>query len=147
MCIRDRLKPYETQVMALIDSVYTDTRQIDIDDGRKPKQNTLNANFEKLEFKALWSRINRKAAYSVHFDTDELVRKAVDALNHKDEGLRVTPLQYVIQKGEQQDDVTYDQIAGGKGFRIAESKTENHRSSIHSAVQYDLCLLYTSRCV
>ena len=132
------LKPYETQVMALIDSVYTDTRQIDIDDGRKPKQNPLNANFEKQEFKALWSRINRKAAYSVHFDTDELVRKAVDALNHKDDGLRVTPLQYVIQKGEQEDGVTYDQIAGGKGFRIAESTTENHRSSIHSAVQYDL---------
>lgn len=132
------LKPYETQVIALIDSVYTDTRQIDIDDGRKPKHNPLNANFEKQEFKALWNRINRKAAYSVHFDTSELVRKAIEALNHKDDGLRVTPLQYVIQKGEQESDVTYDQISGGKGFRIAESTTENHRSSIHSAVQYDL---------
>ena len=132
------LKPYEAQIIPLIDSVFSDKQLPDIGDDRRPKQNPLNNNFEKQEFKALWNRINRKAAYSVHFDTDELVRKAVAALNDKDEGLRVTPLQYVIQKGEQLDGVTSEQIQAGTGFRVAESTVENHRSSVHSAVQYDL---------
>ena len=132
------LKPYEAQVIPLIDSVFSEKQLPAIGDDRRPKQNPLNKNFEKQEFKALWNRINRKAAYSVHFDTDELVRKAVAILNDKDEGLRVSPLQYVIQKGEQLDGVTSDQVQAGTSFRVAESTVENHRSSIHSAVQYDL---------
>lgn len=132
------LKAHAEQILRLIDSVYTDAKQMDIGDGRKMKILQPNQNFEKQEFKALWQRINRRAAYSVHFDSDELVRKAVDIINHKDEGLRVTPLQYVIQAGEQEDEITYDKLEGGKGFRISENKTENHRSSIRSAVPYDL---------
>lgn len=132
------LKAHAEQIFRLIDSVYTDAKQMDIGDGRKMKILQPNQNFEKQEFKALWQRINRKAAYSVHFDSDELVRKAVDIINLKDEGLRVTPLQYVIQAGEQEDEITYDKLEGGKGFRISENKTENHRSSIRSAVPYDL---------
>jgi type III restriction enzyme len=132
------LKVHAEQIFQLIDSVYTDTKQMDIGDGRKMKHLLPNQNFEKQEFKALWQRINRKAAYSVDFDDNELVRKAVDKINHKDEGLEVTPLQYVIQSGEQEDEITYDKLEGGKGFRISENKIENHRSSIHSTVQYDL---------
>jgi len=132
------LKPYEAQVIALIDSVHADARQIDIDNGRTSKRNPLNANFETQEFKALWNRINRKAAYHVDFDTSELVRRATQALNHKDDGLTVTPLRHVIETGQQQDHVTYDQLAGGEGFRMVESTTESHRASVHSAVRYDL---------
>ena len=134
----EELLPTAEQVFQLIDSVYTDAKQMEIGDGRKMKLLQPNQNFEKQEFKALWQRINRKAAYSVHFDGNELVRKAVDKVNHKDEGLRVTPLQYVIQAGEQTEEITKDVLDSGKGFRVSENKTENHRSSIHSAVEYDL---------
>ena len=38
------------------------------DDDRKSSVNPINsANFQKKEFQELWSRINRKAAYTVHF--------------------------------------------------------------------------------
>ena len=43
-------------------------------------------------------RINRKAVYSVEFDSAELIGKCVSAL---DSHLRVTPLQYTVQRGEQ----------------------------------------------
>lgn len=134
------LKPYEAQVVALIDSVFSAAQLPDIGDGRKPKRNPLNANFDKQEFKALWNRINRKAAYSVHFDSDELVRKAVSTINDPaaSVGLRVTPLQYVIVSGEQEDAVDRDQLESGKGFRVGESVVENHRASVHSDVRYDL---------
>ncbi|HHQ4672527.1 TPA: DEAD/DEAH box helicase family protein, partial [Aeromonas veronii] len=62
------------QVFKLVDSVFSESQLPDIGDDRKPKKNPLNANFEKKEFKALWERINRKAAYSVDFNSDELVQ-------------------------------------------------------------------------
>lgn len=108
------LKPFAAQVHQLIDSVFSANQLPEIGDDRRPKKNPLNANFDKQEFKALWSRINRKAAYSVSFEEAELVQKAVAVLNDKDAGLRVTPLQYTIQRGEQAEAVTYDGIKSGE---------------------------------
>ncbi|MHB1272702.1 MAG: type III restriction-modification system endonuclease [Rhodanobacter sp.] len=132
------LQPHAEQVFQLIESLFSESQLPDIDDGRRPKKNPLNANFDKKEFKALWSRINRKAAYSVEFDSEELVRKAVAALNDKDTGLRVTPLQYTIQRGEQADAVTVDNLKSGEAFRISETAMEYNKQSVHSAVKYDL---------
>ncbi|MGT9865727.1 type III restriction-modification system endonuclease [Stenotrophomonas maltophilia group sp. P373] len=131
----DELKPHAAQVYQLIDSVFSASQLPDIDDDRKPKKNPLNANFDKQEFKALWNRINRKAAYSVDFDSDELVKKVVKEL---DAALRVTPLQYTIQAGEQIDQVTDEVLKRGDGFKVSETKTEYNNQSIHSAVRYDL---------
>lgn len=132
------LAPHAEQVFKLIDSVFSESQLPEIGDDRKPKKNPLNANFEKQEFKELWNRINRKAAYSVDFNSDELVQKAVKTLNDNDAGLRVPPLQYTIQHGEQVAAVTYDEIKGGKAFELMNSETETNRASIHSTVKYDL---------
>jgi restriction endonuclease len=37
----------------------------------------VQANFERKQFRELWDRINRKAAYTVHFDSDELISECV----------------------------------------------------------------------
>jgi len=129
------LKPHAEQVFQLIDSVFSTSQLPDIGDDRRPKRNPLNANFGKQEFKALWNRINRKAAYSVDFDSDELVQKAVKEL---DTSLRVTRLQYTIVKGEQREQVDADALKKGDGFRVSESQVEYNKRSIHSAVKYDL---------
>ncbi len=131
----EELQSYADQVFQLIDSVFSESQLPDIGDDRKPKKNPLNANFDKQEFKALWSRINRKAAYSVDFDSDELVQKAVKEL---DAHLHVTPLQYTIQAGEQTSAVTYDGLKDGKAFELKDSATETNHVSIHSSVKYDL---------
>jgi type III restriction enzyme len=131
----DDLKPHADQVYQLIDSVFSASQLPDIGDDRRPKKNPLNVNFEKQEFKALWNRINRKAAYSVDFDSDELVQKAVKEI---DANLRVTPLQYTIQHGEQAAAVTYDGIKEGNAFTLKVTEIETNRNSIHSAVKYDL---------
>lgn len=131
----EELLPHSEHVFQLIDSVFSESQLPDIGDDRKPKKNPLNANFDKQEFKALWNRINRKAAYSVDFDSDELVEKAVREL---DTSLRVTPLQYTIQTGEQIDQITGEALKSGDGFRISETGIEYNKQSIHSAVEYDL---------
>jgi type III restriction enzyme len=130
------LQPYAEQVFLLIDSVFSDKQLPQFDDDRRPKKNPLNDNFDKQEFKALWSRINRKAAYSVRFDSAELVDKAVTEMNQH---LRVTPLQYTIQQGMQADVTTHDDLKSGRGFVLKTTETESNREhSVHSAVKYDL---------
>jgi len=129
------LLPYTEQVFQLIDSVFSDAQMPGIDDDRKAKANPLSANFDKKEFQELWNRINRKAAYTVHFETPELIKKCVAALEKE---LKVSPLQYTIVKGEQLGTATYDDVKQGESFEIRETKTESHKNSIHSAVKYDL---------
>ena len=118
----------------LIDSVFSDAQLPKIDDGRKPKTNPLNANFDKKEFQALWSRINQRAVYRVEFDSDELVRKCVSAL---DSQLRVTPLQYTVQTGIQADEIADEQLRSGDGFQVTNTATERG-GSVYSLVKYDL---------
>ncbi|MRX49454.1 restriction endonuclease subunit R [Paracoccus sp. S-4012] len=130
----EELKPHAEQVFQLIDSVFSDAQLPKIDDGRKPKTNPLNANFEKKEFQELWARINRQAVYRVEFDSAELIRKCVSAL---DSQLRVTPLLYTVQVGVQSDGLTDGQLRSGDGFTVTNTKTE-HGDSLHSRVKYDL---------
>jgi len=130
----DDLKLHADQIFQIIDSVFSDAQLPKVDDGRKPKTNPLNDNFEKKEFKELWRRINQKAVYRVEFDSDELARKCVSAL---DSQLRVTPLQYTVQTGIQGDGLTDEQLKAGDGFSLTGSTTERG-GSIHSLVKYDL---------
>ena len=131
----DELKPYADQVLVLIDSVFSDVQLPLPENGRGAKPNLLNENFKKKEFKALWSRINRKAAYGVKFDSSELIGKCVKAL---EEELRVTPLQYTIHSGEQADVATYAELKQGEAFKLTATETDKYTNSIHSAVKYDL---------
>jgi len=131
----EELIPHAEQVFALIDSVFSDAQMPDIEDDRKVKTNPLSPNFQKKEFQELWNRINRKAAYTVHFDTPELVGKCVRTL---DKELNVSPLQYTIHHGEQKDSASYDELKQGDAFELRETTTDTHKASIHSAVEYDL---------
>ncbi len=129
------LTAHGDQVFALIDTVFSDAQMPGIDDGRKTQVNPLNANFDKKEFKELWSRINQKAAYTVHFESSELVGKCIATLNSE---LRVTPLQYTVQRGQQTETASYDELQQGEAFTLDETATESVAASIQSSVKYDL---------
>ncbi len=129
------LQPYAEQVFQLIDSVFSAAQMPEIGNDRNAKLNPLNSNFEKKEFQALWNKINRKAAYTVHFETDELLDKCVAAL---DVELKVKPMQYIIERGTQLDNASFDDMKSGTAFKVTESSTEKYTHSVHSAVKYDL---------
>ncbi len=129
------VQEHAEQVFQLIDSVFSESQMSQPEDGRKSKTLEPNANFQKQEFKELWQRINRKAAYTVQFDTHELVTKSIKALNQH---LRVTPLQYTIQRGEQSNQISFEGMKTGNAFEIRSTDTEQSKLSIHSAVKYDL---------
>ena len=131
----DELKPHADQVFQLIESVFSDAQMPEIGDDRKAKINPLSKNFDKKEFQELWGRINQKAAYTVHFETAELIGKCVKAL---DKELSVSPLQYTVQRGVQRAEATVETLKKGEAFSISETETQDHKASVHSAVKYDL---------
>lgn len=129
------LAAYSAQIYWLIDSVFSDAEIPLPEDDRKTKRNRLNSNFQKAEFQALWSRIHQKAVYAVRFESEELIGNCIAAL---DAELRVAPLQYVVQRGEQLAGASYDAVQSGEAFRLQETQTTTLKSSVHSAVKYDL---------
>jgi type III restriction enzyme len=131
----EELQEYAEAVFQLIDTVYSDGQLPKPENNRTKETNSLNSNFDKKEFRELWSRINKRAAYAVDFDTNELVDKCITTLNDE---LRVTPLQYYIQRGEQTEENTYEQLQAGDAFQVKESSTGKLTTSIQSAVIYDL---------
>ncbi len=125
-------------VISLIDTVFTEGQLPEIADDRRPQRNPLNDNVKKREFRELWNRINHKAAYSVHFNSTELIRKAIVALNDRTTGIHVTRLQYRIEQGELGPEVSYDKLAGGQAFMLMDSSRPIYDQDIHSPVRYDL---------
>ena len=136
--LADELQPMSNSVMRLVQSIYDPSVLKDmIDDGSKTTtpDNKLNANFMKKEFQELWRRINHKYAYTVSFDSEELIEKAVAAINKE---LEVTQLSYVVTRGEQKDNTSLDDMKHGEMMRQQESVTEKLKTDIVSNVRYDL---------
>lgn len=131
----DDLKNHKQQIFKLINTVFSDEQLPQIDNDRGTKTNSLNSNFKKKEFKELWNKINRKAVYSVDFDSSELIKKCVRTL---DKELRVKPLQYTIQEGEQNNEISYKQMKSRDGFKLNKTSTKVDKKSIYSSVSYDL---------
>lgn len=95
----------------------------------KPKitENELNENFAKKEFQTLWNYINHKYAYEVSFDSEELIKNAIDAIN---EQMYVTELTYVRTIGSQGKE--------SLDFTEGKTKTTTLRNGGGSNVAYDL---------
>ncbi|WP_252974231.1 type III restriction-modification system endonuclease [Janibacter melonis] len=128
------LKPLIDFVWPLVDALYLDLPKPT--DGRKPKKIPFNeANFMKREFQELWGRINRKAVYQVEFDSEELIKNCVRTL---DESLNVMVMQYLVETGQQVVGLEVEQLEGGTGFKVSETKVEHSAVSAGSTVKYDL---------
>ncbi len=128
------LIPVIDSLWPLVDTLYLDL-PVPTDD-RKPKRIPLNeANFARKEFQALWNRINHRAVYQVDFDSQELIWKSI---NHLDAHLNVAALQYVIQSGEQLNELEVEDLATGSGFEVKSTKTHTETVSAGSQVKYDL---------
>ena len=129
------LQPIAQHVITLIDSVYSDVMLPTFENEYNQKPNPINNNLKKKEFLELWNGINKKAVYTVHFQSDELINNAAYTLNKE---LRVKVLQYQVIEGEMDKDLTFDEIKGGEAFKVKNSGIVNGDKSVHSAIQYDL---------
>ena len=89
---------------------------------QKYKDNPLNDNFAKKEFQALWNEINHKYAYTVEFDSNELIQKAIA---HIDDKLFVTELQYTTTVGHQKEEMNEYEVERGASFTSEKNESTN----------------------
>ncbi len=132
------LAPYTESIHKLVQGIF-DEKVLDgmISNDRTPavKNNPLNENFQKKEFQALWNQINHKYAYTVEFDSDELINKAITTI---DEKLYVTEQKYIVTIGEQRKTIDENQVKSGVSFGTTRTRTESLKGSMSNNTKYDL---------
>jgi len=125
-----KLREYAESIHGLISTIYDETADLNsmIEDGNNTEiaGNKLNDNFEKIEFQSLWKELNHKYAYTVHYDSKELITNVCNAIMSD---LHVSKLTYEVTLGEQ-DDVD--------SFKIGSTQHKQTRDISPSTAKYDL---------
>lgn len=125
-------------VHTLIQSVFDESvlsRMIENGNKTKILDNPFNDNFYKKEFQTLWNFINRQYAYSVEFDSQELIEKAIKHINAN---MYVTKLKYTVTTGRQADELDANSITHGDSFISEKSRTITLEHAAASQIKYDL---------
>ena len=126
-----KLQPIGEQVHKLIQGIFDPSVLDDMVENANEKaevvNDKLNSNASKEEFKRLWKEINHQYVYTVHYDSEELIKKAITAIDNK---LSVTPLKYVVVAGEQGEGLDFDSNVT--------SRRQEMRDVSTSDVLYDL---------
>ena len=125
-------------IIEIVDSVYT--AEAMKPENARSNNVELQVDEEKLnskEFRGLWSRINSKSVYVVDFDTDELVRKAIAALDAK---LHVSKIYFKVETGSMSEIKSREDLVSGTAFMKEESDTYDtgRRITANKGVKYDL---------
>ena len=126
-----KLEPISEQVHRLIQGIF-DPSALDgmVENGNEQAEvenDKLNENASKEEFKRLWAEINHRYVYTVHYDSEELIKKCIAAI---DKDLTVTQLKYVVTTGQQGEGTDFDDKVNTRRQEIREVST--------STVPYDL---------
>ena len=112
-------------------------------DAVKPEnaRQTREAHFDKKKFSSkqfqdMWKKINQQTYYTVDFKTDELIEKAVVALDHH---LVVSEIRIEVVEGTLGDEIkNKEKLQQGEAMKVSGTHTQNVRELIGSRVKYDL---------
>lgn len=132
------LEPIKEQIHKMIQSIFDESiLESMIEDGNntKIKENKLNDNFYRKEFQELWKSINHKYAYTVRFDSGELIRKSIEHINKE---LYVSELKYILSRAEQKDIMEINELERRDTFKATETSAKGLKNSQVSSVKYDL---------
>lgn len=139
--VPEEISGHIQEVISVLDSVYDPN----INKPENARKNTVNLTLDKDKlnsraFQELWSRINSRSYYTVSFDEDELIKKAITELNSK---LRVSKIYFKVEKGEQTKKIeSKAQLQAGEAFVRADMVREEASPYLEmkasSLVRYDL---------
>lgn len=136
--IEARAEMFE-QVQKLIQAVYNPSvlsEMVNNAQGPKwEKGNPLNKNFEKDVFQELWKKINHKYTYTCHFNSDELIKNAVEAIKSD---LKIVPMRYTLEIGKQKNKMDETEVRSGTAFGGSKTETKTLSKAVSSTVKYDL---------
>ena len=135
----ESLLPMADNIHKLVQAVYDDKMLADMFQDANKKvpapDNPLNERFYKEAFQTLWKTINHKYAYTVEFDSDELIRKSIEAINNE---LFVSRLQYIVTTGSQRDSISISQMHESDSFSGVSTRTNTLKRGEGSQIKYDL---------
>lgn len=134
--IAEEVVDFAADIIRIIDSVY-DSRVM-LPENARSSNVELAVDEDKLampEFKALWNRINTKSAYVVDFDTDELIQKAIVALDDK---LHVSKIYFKVETGVMEEIESKERLVTGESFFKQETDSYDAAIAASSNVKYDL---------
>lgn len=107
-----------------------------VEDARKPKEAVfMEEAFKKKEFQELWKRINVKSYYKVDFESNDLITKAIKAI---DEHLNVTQIRIVVERGSMNEIRDKEQLIAGTAMVNENVSTYQATEAVGSNVTYDL---------
>lgn len=138
--VAEEVADFLPAVVDIINSVYDENRSVPIENDKKNNiELKLDRNKAAMpEFKALWSKINAKTVYEVNFKTEELISKAVSALNSK---LKVADIYFKVEEGHQVDKIeSKEALLEGRTFVKEHIQVYDSREHyiVNSGVKYDL---------
>ena len=136
--MKPELEPMAEEIHKLVQSIYDESvlKRMISNGHQTVQENELNKeNFNKKEFQKLWKLINHKYSYFVDFDSEELIKKAVKAI---DDNLYVTEVTYTVTTGEQKENIDANQVENGASFKNSHSSSQKLKESAGSNVKYDL---------
>lgn len=134
--IAEEASDCKDSIIGILDSVY-DSRAMQPEDARKNNVE-LRLDQSKLglpEFLKLWGQINAKSVYTVEFNEDELVAKAITTLNKE---LRVPQILIKVEAGTLKSIESKEQLERGEAISKEKHAVYQVESAANSAVKFDL---------
>lgn len=136
LIVAEEVTDYKASIVGILNSIY-DPNILKPEDARggNVELKVDEEKFHRREFKALWSKISSKSAYVVDFDSEELIRKSINALNRE---LRVTRIFVTVEQGMMDQIESKEVLERGEAFTKGQRSPEKVQSVINTGVKYDL---------
>lgn len=123
-----------------LDAIF-DPKVVKPDNGRGSVEGHFDEQKFKNEFMGLWKEINIHSYYTVHFDSQKLIDKAIEQL---DRHLSVTEVRIVISAGSLEQIESKKQLEDGTAMEAGKDRTVRVHEEVGS-VRYDLIGQLVSR--
>lgn len=129
----EELKKYSAAIGGLLNGLSSGELP-KIDNDRSTQSIAPNKNFHKVEFQTLWSKINLKTVYEVHFDSEKLIEEAVIHINAN---LTISERYYEVKSGELAES-TKSELEKHEGIKQTARSVKKLNTELYSDTRYDI---------
>lgn len=133
------MEEHTPAILDILGSIY-DKNSIPIENAssKNIEAKVIEDKLNMPEFKKLWQKINQQTAYHVEFDSNVLIKNAIDNLNRK---LDVVKISFKVEKGKLNHIKSKEELMAGKSFE-KETRIDNYDNQYitmnNNSLKYDL---------
>ena len=131
----EQFNEFKSDIEKRLDSVFN-PNSVKPDNERKVREaKFIEDKFALKEFQDLWKKINKQTFYTVNFDTEKLIAKAILEL---DNHLRVSEISITVTEGTLDEIKSKRQLEAGNAMKITNAETTHVHELLNEHVKYDL---------